>query len=89
VDEIMVVENVRTCDVCRKALATYKCDLCGNDLCDNHSYLREVKIKSYVNIKLLYCQKCDEKQIHQSSINILRNVIVDNLKKAIVAVSLK
>ena len=89
--------KVILCDVCKKMVAKNKCELCGDDICEENdcNHNREINVYNAKLINIMLCKKCDENlysKIRNSSLQkeqlkpflldlFRKNIMVDTLMK--------
>lgn len=92
----MEKERVNLCDGCKTRVATRKCFICGNDLC-NYCRSKSDKYINGINLKLVldYCKRClpilDKltKDKEDEIFSQVKEVLTNNLKKRLVLEKLK
>lgn len=80
------------CDICKEDLGSFKCDICGKDVCKKHSKIWSVSLGSGIMTKITLCTGCiDEIQYSRGMENNqeFKRILLEFIKKQMIMDKLK
>jgi len=91
--------KTRLCDVCKKKIMEYKCDICGCDICESCKDYDRLIYNNTTFAEIIYCRECGGKIFNLFKGKSISNVtdcvlnfkteLVDALKKNLIVENLK
>lgn len=95
-------EKVIICDICKKQIAMYKCEICGNDLCEDCFRSFKLDIGEFSFNVIHFCEDCKvktndlfrSKSLRENYENFdeddkIKKIMLDKIKKNLIIENLK